>query len=140
MPENPRSRCLVLLVEDEAIVAMNLQDDLDDAGYAVAGPFDTCAGAVAWLENETPDLAVLDTVLKDGTCKALAAELARRGMGFVLWSGHRQDEQELHEFRGAVWVKKPSTHSAILEALASLKMEPARASAEGSMGEAAYLH
>jgi DNA-binding response OmpR family regulator len=111
-------------VEDEGIVAMNLQDDLEEAGYSVVGPFDTCAGALAWLEKETPDLAVLDTVLKDGTCRALAAELVRRGIGFVLWSGHLQDQQTLHEFLDAVWVKKPSTHTALLEALARLKAEP----------------
>jgi DNA-binding response OmpR family regulator len=112
MPKSFQSRCLVLLVEDEALVATNLQDELKEAGYAVGGPFDTCAAALAWLETETPDLAVLDTVLKDGTCKALAAELARRGVGFVLWSGHLQDKQTLQEFRDAVWVIRPfSMHS-----------------------------
>ena len=126
MPEYPQNRCLVLLVEDEALVAMNLQDDLKDAGYAVVGPFDTCAAALAWLETETPDLAVLDTVLKDGTCRALAAELARRGIGFVLWSGHLQDRQTLQEFTDAVWVEKPSTHNALLHALASLRIAPDR--------------
>jgi DNA-binding response OmpR family regulator len=126
LPEYPQSRCLVLLVEDEAIVAVNLQDELTEAGYAVIGPFDTCAGALAWLENETPDLAVLDTVLKDGTCRALAAELARRSVGFVLWSGHLQDKQTLQEFVDAVWVEKPSTHMALLDALASLRIEPYR--------------
>ena len=124
MPKYSPNRCLVLLVEDEAIVAMNLQDELEEAGYAVVGPFDTCAVALAWLETETPDLAVLDTVLKDGTCKALATALASRGVGFVLWSGHLQDKQELEEFTDAVWVKKPSTHTALLDALASLRNEP----------------
>jgi DNA-binding response OmpR family regulator len=126
MPEYSQSRCLVLLVEDEALVAMNLQDDLNEAGYAVVGPFDTCAAALAWLEAETPDLAVLDTVLKDGTCRTLAAEFSRRGVGFVLWSGHLQDKQTLQEFTDAVWVEKPSTHTALLHALASLGIAPVR--------------
>jgi DNA-binding response OmpR family regulator len=105
---------------------MNLQDELEEAGYAVAGPFDTCADAMDWLENDTPDLAVLDTVLKDGTCKSLAAEIVRRDTGLVLWSGHLQDKQAFQEFGGAAWVKKPSTHAAILDALASLRIEPQR--------------
>ncbi|MBL0405631.1 response regulator [Microvirga aerilata] len=82
MPEHSQSPCRVLLVEDDAIVAMSLQDDMEEADYTVAGPFDTGAGAMVWLENETPDLAILDTRLKDGTCKAQAEELARRGVGF----------------------------------------------------------
>jgi DNA-binding response OmpR family regulator len=105
---------------------MNLQDELEEAGYPIAGPFDTCAAALAWLDTETPDLAVLDTVLKDGTCKALATELARRGVSFVLWSGHLQDKQILQEFTDAVWVRKPSTHTAVLDALTSIRNEPQR--------------
>jgi DNA-binding response OmpR family regulator len=124
MPADLKSGCLVLLVEDQAIVAMNLQDELKEAGYTVVGPFDTCAGVMVWLENQTPDLAVLDTVLKDGSCKALAAELTQRGVGVVLWSGHLQDKQTLQEFTDAVWVKKPSTHTTLLDALASLRIEP----------------
>jgi DNA-binding response OmpR family regulator len=123
MSTSSQSRYLVLLVEDEAIIAMNLQAELEEAGYAVVGSFDTCSGALAWLENETPDLAVLDTVLKDGSCKALATELARRGVGFILWSGHLQDKQTLQEFVDAVWVRKPSTHTTLLNALASLRIE-----------------
>jgi AmiR/NasT family two-component response regulator len=46
LTEASQPRCLVLLVEDEAIVAMDLQDELQEAGYAVAGPFDTCAAAM----------------------------------------------------------------------------------------------
>jgi DNA-binding response OmpR family regulator len=126
MPEYPQSRCLVLLVEDEALVAMNLQDDLNEAGYAVVGPFATCSAALAWLEAETPDIAVLDTVLRDGSCRALAAELARRDVGFVLWSGHLQDRQALQEFTDAVWVEKPSTHTTLLHALAGLRILPDR--------------
>ena len=36
------SKPLVLVLEDEALIALNLQDELQDAGYAVAGPFTTC--------------------------------------------------------------------------------------------------
>jgi DNA-binding response OmpR family regulator len=121
-----QSSCLVLLVEDVALVAMDLQNNLKSAGYAVAGPFDSCASAVAWLETETPHLAVLDTMLKDGSCKDLATELTRRGVPFVIWSGHRQDKNTLHEFMDAVWVEKPSPHAALLRALADLQIKPVR--------------
>jgi DNA-binding response OmpR family regulator len=30
---------VVLLLEDEALIAVALQDSLEDAGYVVAGPF-----------------------------------------------------------------------------------------------------
>jgi DNA-binding response OmpR family regulator len=133
MPKLSQSRWRVLLVEDDALVAMNLQDELEEAGYTVAGPFNTCSGALGWLVNQTPDLALIDTILKDGTCKTLAAELTRRGVAFVLWSGHQQDEQTLHEFKDTAWVKKPSTHTDLLHALADLKKEAGRASTESRL-------
>ena len=58
------------LAEDEAVIAMALADDLEAAGYAVAGAFATCESALEWLKGETPDLAVLDPMLKDGICRS----------------------------------------------------------------------
>ena len=40
---------LVLVLEDEALIGLNLRDDLQDAGYRVEGPFNTCAAALEWL-------------------------------------------------------------------------------------------
>ena len=57
---------LVVVLEDEALIALDLQDGLQDSGYRVAGTFTTCAEALSWLQTETPDVAILDTVLKDG--------------------------------------------------------------------------
>jgi DNA-binding response OmpR family regulator len=117
MPEYFQSRCLVLLVEDEALVAMNLQGELEEAGYAVVGPFDTCADALTWLENETPNLAVLDTWLQDGSCQVLASELRQRGIPFVVYSG--LVDTQMAELAGAPWVSKPAPGEALLAALTS---------------------
>lgn len=40
---------LVLVLEDEVIIGLNLVDELQDGGYRVAGPFTSCADALAWL-------------------------------------------------------------------------------------------
>lgn len=84
-------RPLVLLLEDEALIAITLQDDLQDAGYEVAGPFVTCAAALEWLGTETPNTAILDAALKDGPCREIALELSRRGVPFLIYSGHHED-------------------------------------------------
>ena len=62
------SKPLVLVLEDEALIALNLQDELQDAGYEVAGPFTACSAALEWLQTATPDMAILDATLKDGSC------------------------------------------------------------------------
>ena len=63
---------VVLILEDEAIIRLNLQDELQDAGYSIGGPFTTCADALCWLQTNTPDVAVLDTVLQDASCHEVA--------------------------------------------------------------------
>jgi DNA-binding response OmpR family regulator len=106
---------LVLIVEDEAIIALNLQDELLDSGYTVAGPFTTCAEALSWLRRKTPDVAVLDTVLKDGACHEIALDLARRNVPFLIYSGHREDRELLAEFRHVPWIEKPVPPSVLIE-------------------------
>src|SRR5688500_12941920 len=86
---------VVLILEDEAIIALNLQDELQDAGYSIGGPFTTCAEALCWLESNTPDVAVLDTVLQDASCHEVARALASRTVPFLIYSGHREDRELL---------------------------------------------
>ena len=111
----------VLLLEDEALIAVALQADLEDAGYAVAGPFVTCAGALEWLATNKPDLAILDTVLKDGPCKEVALRLTRLGVPFLVYSGHAQDQTTLPALSHVTWVEKPATAQVLLTALGSLR-------------------
>jgi DNA-binding response OmpR family regulator len=106
---------LVLIVEDEAIIALNLQDELQDSGYSVAGPFTTCAEALAWLQSKTPDVAVLDTVLKDGACREIALDLASRKIPFLIYSGHREDRDLLAEFHHVPWIEKPVPPSVLVD-------------------------
>ena len=65
----------VLLAEDEPMISTSISDDLEEAGYRVAGPFRHGADAVAWLEDNRADLAMLDLVLRDGLCTRLAERL-----------------------------------------------------------------
>jgi DNA-binding response OmpR family regulator len=106
---------LVLLVEDETMIAMMVEDELRDAGYGVAGPFATCSAASSWLLTNTADLAILDTRLQDGSCQELALELRDRSVPFVVYSG--AIDTHLTELEGAPWVSKPAPGTALLDAL-----------------------
>ena len=121
MPSPPAPRNSVLLLEDEALIAVALQDDLEEAGYEVAGPFVTCTDALSWLEAHRPDLAVLDTVLKDGPCKEVALRLTSLGVPFLVYSGLVEDMNALPELASATWIEKPATAQALLQALAGLR-------------------
>lgn len=79
----------LLVVEDEALVAMLIEDALTLHGHNVIGIADTLAGALALADEQKPDLALCDVKLAlgdDGI--AVADELARRGVPSIFLSGN----------------------------------------------------
>ena len=117
---------LVLLLEDVALIAMKLEDDFEAAGFKVAGAFATCRSALDWLESETPDAAVLDTTVRDGTCKDLAVELNRRGIPFVVYSGHPEERNLIEELNDAVWIEKPASTDILITAIETILNQATR--------------
>jgi CheY-like chemotaxis protein len=54
----------VLLVEDEAIIAMDFEQHLIECGYDVVGIADTGMTAVQMARNEAPDIILMDIMLQ----------------------------------------------------------------------------
>lgn len=65
----------VLIVEDQALLAMELELVLSESGCEVVGCAMDTAGALELAERERPDLALVDINLLDGTT---GPEIARR--------------------------------------------------------------
>ena len=107
----------VLVVEDEAVIGLVMSEELFDYGYEVAGPFTRCADALAWLEGNSADLAILDFELKDGTCLPLARELHRRGIPFMIFSAGIPALQDAADLDGVPWIGKPASTETLLDAL-----------------------
>jgi DNA-binding response OmpR family regulator len=120
MIKHANSRPLVLVLEDEALIALNLQDEIQDAGYEVAGPFTTCSAALGWLQTATPNMAILDAALKDGPCREIALELRRCEVPFLIYSGHQEDWPLLSEFDHITWIEKPVPPSVLVQACQQL--------------------
>jgi DNA-binding response OmpR family regulator len=114
------SKPLVLVLEDEVLIALNIQDDLQDAGHEVAGPFTDCSAALEWLQTATPDMAILDATLNDGPCHGVAAELSRRGVPFLIYSGYQEDRRLLSDFYHITWIEKPVPPSVLVQACQQL--------------------
>src|SRR5918997_4055117 len=99
----------VLVAEDEALISVILSGDLRDEGYLIAGPFSREAEALAWLADDTPDLAIVDYMLRDGPCTALVRILRERGVPFVVFSGYARGPDTPQEFDDAPWFDKPAS-------------------------------
>lgn len=65
---------IILLVEDEVLIAAALEWALQDAGHEILGPVETIAEALGIVDQHKPDLALVNLTLKDGDD---GAELAR---------------------------------------------------------------
>jgi DNA-binding response OmpR family regulator len=78
----------VLVVEDEALVAMLVEDALLDAGFGVIGPAATVEEAMSLLARERPDAVVLDLNLAGETSTPVADALAARGIPYVIATGY----------------------------------------------------
>ena len=123
MTEQASPVCMI--VEDEALIAMVLEDDFTSAGYEVVGAFATSTEALRWLANDTPDVAVLDTTLKDGSCTELARELKARGVPFLIHSGQDARQEIDPVFQAVPWVPKPALPKALIDAARELTLRPA---------------
>lgn len=77
----------ILVVEDEAPIALNLASAVQQAGGIVVGPVASVAGAFALMADHTLEGALLDIRLRDETSFPLADVLAVLGVPFVFVSG-----------------------------------------------------
>jgi light-regulated signal transduction histidine kinase (bacteriophytochrome) len=77
-----------LLVEDQMLIAMDLEQILRDEGIEDVQTVGTSEDAMARLLDFEPDFAVLDVNLGSGTSVAVADALARRGIRFVFATGY----------------------------------------------------
>nr|WP_274709384.1 response regulator [Nitratireductor luteus] len=78
----------ILIVEDEAILAFGLEQELVEAGHATVGPFRNVATACRAAMQETFDIAVLDINLNGELVYPVAEQLTRRGIPFLFLSGY----------------------------------------------------
>jgi len=78
----------ILVVEDEALVAMLVEDALLDAGFVVIGPARTVSQALEMLKADPPDAAVLDLNLGGENSLSVAEALTARGIPFLVATGY----------------------------------------------------
>ncbi|WP_460452449.1 response regulator [Alsobacter sp. SYSU BS001988] len=100
-------RPIVLLAEDDSLVAFTCEHELCDADFDVAGAFPSCSKALEWLAANTPDCAVLDVRLSQSYCTELANELTRRRVPIVVFSGYPEHACPV-QFEWDAWVEKPN--------------------------------
>jgi DNA-binding response OmpR family regulator len=107
---------IILIVEDEPLIAMDILDACEAAGATVFAAASLDAAKLL-VERYGPSAAVLDFGFKNGDSGALCLRLNERDIPYVLHSGYRHLGDACH--RGIV-VEKPASPSEIIEVLSRL--------------------
>lgn len=112
-------RLRILAVEDEAMIAIELENMLADLGHEVIGPASTVDAALALLQETTPDAAVLDANLAGRSAQPIVEALTDAGVPMVLASGYEARELQNLQISG-VLVSKPYTERDLAGAIAKV--------------------
>ncbi len=108
----------ILLLEDEALIAVDIEKILGDAQAGRVVTLASCVAALNWLSDNTPDAAIIDIFLRDGECAEVAETLVARGVPFIVHSARRKAAGESHRiFLHGEWICKPSDPDELVGAL-----------------------
>ena len=131
---NDRGIARILVVEDEALIAMDLQALLEDAGYRVLGPANSSAAALALIDADAPDVALLDVNLGRSDAFGVASILTERKTQVIFLTGHTAHKLP-PAHRHLPLVSKPYLPQVLLQAVErALDERKAAAPPSGVMG------
>jgi DNA-binding response OmpR family regulator len=99
----PLTGCLILIVEDEPLVALQMTQAFEDAGAWVVRAH-TLIEALTVVEGRKLSAAVLDHALSDGDTLTVCERMNERNIPFVIYSDY---ERPRGGARLGVYVKKP---------------------------------
>ena len=107
----------ILVAEDEPIVAFDLCDTVEEAGYEVEGPYSGLSSASQACDSDSPDLAILDITLEDGDVYALAEKLEAESIPIIFHSGSHKEHEVKARFPRATTLTKPCPPADMLSAV-----------------------
>jgi CheY-like chemotaxis protein len=116
MGEKPR--CRVLVVEDEAMIAMLVEDMVLDFGSEVVGPVATMDDAIGLARSAELDAAILDINVGGSVIFPVADILTERGIPLIFATGYGSKGLP-PRFQNSPTLPKPFSYQSLEEALRS---------------------
>jgi DNA-binding response OmpR family regulator len=108
----------VLVVEDELLVALDIESIVTEAGMVVIGPASTAAEALRLIDTTTFDAALIDANLNGEPIDEVAAALGERTIPFAYVTGYGRES--LPAAHPAPIVTKPFDAAQLLAAVRQL--------------------
>lgn len=105
--EQPLAGLMVLLVEDQALIAMDTEEILKGLGAIDVVIAPSVVSALGQLSHSKPDCAVLDLNLGSETSEAIAVALQERRIPYIFATGYRDSVSIPDMFKDILVVRKP---------------------------------
>jgi CheY-like chemotaxis protein len=109
----------ILVVDDEPLIAMMIADWLAEQGLETLGPAHSVAQALALLESETADAAILDVSLGNDDSYEVAEVLSAKNIPFAFATGHGADTLA-KRYTDVITVSKPFDFEIVRSVVARL--------------------
>lgn len=106
----------ILVVEDEALIAVMVEDMLAELGSVVVGPAAAINDALALVQTEAIDAAVLDVNVRGERIDPVAHALFERGIPVLFATGY--SEIPIASLQQADVINKPYTQEKLARGLA----------------------
>lgn len=111
----------VLVVEDEALIAMEIAAILEDEGAEVVGPCDNIESALALISGAPLGAAILDMRVGRDSIERVATALAETETPYLFYSGQPLSAELQAISPQAPMIGKPALGRTLVLALAELK-------------------
>ena len=109
----------IIIIEDEPMIALDLQDVLVDAGFEIAGVAGKLEQALALIASTIFDAAIVDANLGGVSSSPAASALAERGLPFIVLSGYSLKQQQA-AFPGGHFLQKPCRPALLIQVLTGI--------------------
>jgi len=109
----------ILIVEDERLIALDVQDVVEGWGCTVIGPVATAPAALDLIAQDLPDCAILDVQLKEGTSEPVATALREAQRPFLVMSAYQRGHLT-GALRDAPLMSKPVDDKMLRQELSAL--------------------
>ncbi|MEE4208363.1 MAG: hypothetical protein V2I43_03745 [Parvularcula sp.] len=107
----------ILIAEEDMIVAFDLCETVEEAGFEVEGPHSGISSAMLAVQSDKPDLAILNVELRDGNIFSFARTLRDENVPVIFHSGSLTQKEIEDRFPEATVLMKPCPPAAMLSAV-----------------------
>ena len=115
-------KSVALVVDDEALIAYDMSAKVESLGYDVMGPALSLDEAMSLVDQQTPDVALLDINIAGDLVWPLARRLETTDCRIVFISARNCHVERASTFADSRFIDKPASRTEICDVLSNFRI------------------